>query len=215
MDKPLGYTDNYNSLEEWIALRKENKEFVYPQFYIPYNEWLEDYIENINRKADEDVRTLLRILLQPFTLGLDSNDLEAYIAFTSDVTNKENNPDLYEMISNQIKYNEKLHRVNNGQEAWEGLTWIIALLDSSPLKALNALGTYFDAECMYMPDIRINGICDAMSIIEAKYIQNASDKSKYIFSLTSRDFEILIAVLYKKMGYKVTLTKATSITNIK
>lgn len=47
MDKPLGYTDNYNSLEEWIALRKENKEFVYPQFYIPYNEWLEDYIENM------------------------------------------------------------------------------------------------------------------------------------------------------------------------
>lgn len=209
MEKPLGYTDNYNSLEEWIALRKEDKEFVYPQFYIPYNEWLEDYIENINSKSDEDVRILLRILLQPFTLGLDSNDLEEYIAFISDVTNKENNPDLYEMVSNQIKYNEKLYRVNNGQEAWEGLTWIIALLDSSPLKALNALGTYFDAECMYMPDIRINGICDAMSIIEAKYIQNASDKSKHIFSLTSRDFEILIAALYKKMGYKVTLTKAT------
>lgn len=209
MEKPLGYTDNYNSLEEWIALRKENEELVYPQFCIPYKEWLEEYIENISNKSDEEVKVLLRILLQPFTLRLDSDDLDVYISFVADVKNKEKNPDLYEMICNQVKYNEKLHRVKNGQDAWEGLTWVIALLDTSPLKALNALGTYLDAECMYMPDTRINGICDSMSIIEAKYIQNASDKSKHILSLTPRDFEILIAALYKKMGYKVKLTKAT------
>lgn len=68
---------------------------------------------------------------------------------------------------------------------------------------------YFDAECIYMPDDRIYGISDAMDIIEEKYIKSASDKNAYIFSLTSREFEILIAILYEALGYKVNLTKAT------
>ena len=38
---------------------------------------------------------------------------------------------------------------------------------------------------------------------------SASDKNAYIFSLTSREFEILIAILYEALGYKVNLTKAT------
>ena len=36
MKKTEFYTDNYDSLEEWIALRKENVEEVYPQFCISY-----------------------------------------------------------------------------------------------------------------------------------------------------------------------------------
>lgn len=35
MERPEIYTDNYNSLEEWIELRKRNEEFVYPQFFVP------------------------------------------------------------------------------------------------------------------------------------------------------------------------------------
>lgn len=210
MDKRKFYTDNYNSLEEWIELRKENVENVYPQFYIPYNEWLQEYIDRIDEKTDAEVKALLRMLLQPFTLRMDTYDsLSSYLEYLSDVENKDKNPDVYELISNQVKYNEKLYRMDNQQEAWDGLTWIISLLDHSPLKALNVLGTYFDAECMYMPDVRIHGINDCMSIIEARYIQNASDKSKYIVSLKPREFEILIALLYKGIGYNVTLTKAT------
>jgi len=71
MDRPKFYTDNYNSLEEWIELRKENIEFVYPQFRIPYNEWLQEYIDKIDAKTDSEIKDLLRILLQPFTLGMD------------------------------------------------------------------------------------------------------------------------------------------------
>ena len=38
---------------------------------------------------------------------------EGYTYFISDVKNKEKNVELYKMIYNQVKYNEKLHRVNN------------------------------------------------------------------------------------------------------
>ena len=86
---------------------------------------------------------------------------------------------------NQLKYNERIYRIKNKQEAWEGLTWVLPLLNINPMKALKALGMYFDAECIYMPDDRIYGISDAMDIIEEKYIKSASDKNAYIFSLTS------------------------------
>lgn len=210
MDRPKFYTDNYNSLEEWIELRKENIEVVYPEFRIPYNEWLQEYIEKIDEKTDSEIKDLLRILLQPFTLGIDTyHSLAECLDYLANADNRDSNPDAYEIVSNEVKHNEKLYRMHNQQEAWEGLTWIISLLNRSPLKALKALGLYFDAECTYMPDDRIEGISDCMKIIEARYIQNATDKSKYIVSLDSRKFEMLIALLYKGMGYSVTLTKAT------
>lgn len=124
-------------------------------------------------------------------------------------SNKEKNLQTYELCMNQLKYNERIYRIKNKQEAWEGLTWVLPLLNINPMKALKALGMYFDAECIYMPDDRIYGISDAMDIIEEKYIKSASDKNAYIFSLTSREFEILIAILYEALGYKVNLTKAT------
>ena len=175
MERPEIYTDNYNSLEEWIELRKRNEEFVYPQFFVPFREWMKD----IEQKSDMEIKELLRILLQPYTLGVDTVDTyEFYKEYVQDQVNKEKNLQTYELCMNQ-------------------------------LKSLKALGMYFDAECIYMPDDRIYGISDAMDIIEEKYIKSASDKNAYIFSLTSREFEILIAILYEALGYKVNLTKAT------
>lgn len=70
MERPEIYTDNYNSLEEWIELRKRNEEFVYPQFFVPFREWMKD----IEQKSDMEIKELLRILLQPYTLGVDTVD---------------------------------------------------------------------------------------------------------------------------------------------
>lgn len=206
MERHEIYTDNYNSLEEWIELRKRNEEFVYPQFFVPFREWMKD----IEQKSDMEIKELLRILLQPYTLGVDTVDTyEFYKEYVQDQVNKEKNLQTYELCMNQLKYNERIYRIKNKQEAWEGLTWVLPLLNINPMKALKALGMYFDAECIYMPDDRIYGISDAMDIIEEKYIKSASDKNAYIFSLTSREFEILIAILYEALGYKVNLTKAT------
>lgn len=186
MERPEIYTDNYNSLEEWIELRKRNEEFVYPQFFVPFREWMKD----IEQKSDMEIKELLRILLQPYTLGVDTVDTyEFYKEYVQDKVNKEKNLQTYELCMNQLKYNERIYRIKNKQEAWEGLTWVLPLLNINPMKALKALGMYFDAECIYMPDDRIYGISDAMDIIEEKYIKSASDKNAYIFSLTSREFE--------------------------
>ena len=86
MERPEIYTDNYNSLEEWIELRKRNEEFVYPQFIVPFREWMKD----IEQKSDMEIKELLRILLQPYTLGVDTVDTyEFYKEYVQDQVNKE------------------------------------------------------------------------------------------------------------------------------
>ena len=86
MERPEIYTDNYNSLEEWIELRKRNEEFVYPQFFVPFREWMKD----IEQKSDMEIKELLRILLQPYTLGVDTVDTyEFYKEYVQDKVNKE------------------------------------------------------------------------------------------------------------------------------
>ena len=88
MERPEIYTDNYNSLEEWIELRKRNEEFVYPQFFVPFREWMKD----IEQKSDMEIKELLRILLQPYTLGVDTVDTyEFYKEYVQDKVNKEKN----------------------------------------------------------------------------------------------------------------------------
>lgn len=48
--------------------------------------------------------------------------------------------------------------MDNEQDAWEGLTWVLQLLPFSPYKAIKALSSYLNAEIGSMPDDRIIGI---------------------------------------------------------
>lgn len=57
---------------------------------------------------------------------------------------------------------------------------MLPLLNINPMKALKALGMYFDAECIYMPDDRIYGISDALDIIEEKYIKSAGGADVFL-----------------------------------
>src|SRR5262249_22690008 len=92
---------------------------------------------------------------------------------------------------------------------WPGTTWILGLLPARPRYALQAIHTYLSANIMYLPDWRIHGLGDAEAVIRARYIGIPSNYQEYINSLLDlgwRDFEILIANLYNRMGYKVKLT---------
>ncbi|WP_268867125.1 restriction endonuclease [Nocardia aurantiaca] len=54
---------------------------------------------------------------------------------------------------------------------------------------------------------RADGLEDAIEIIDAYYINSDSrDNLEALFSLSPREFEILISNLYRMMGYKVLLT---------
>lgn len=63
---------------------------------------------------------------------------------------------------------------------------------------------------MILPDGRITGLCDAMSVIRAKFIQTIPGNARDALStLNPREFEQVVAELYAGMRYEITLTKAT------
>ncbi|WIV11106.1 restriction endonuclease [Proteiniborus sp. MB09-C3] len=186
------YTKNFNTFDEWLELVRQD-EFVYPRFRIPYHEWMNEYIDSIENRSEEEVKELLRYLLLPFTRKIDRANCESFYCLNNDPN----------------KYLEMYKRLENGQDAWEGLTWVLQYLPYSPYKAIRALTSYHDAEVCYMPDDRIIGINQCKALIEAKFIYTNKGLENAIFDLKPREFEWLIEILYKDIGYETELTPAT------
>ena len=139
------YTDNFNNFDEW---------FEYPKFRIPYQEWLDEYINNIETKSENEVKELLRCLLFPYSRKIDESNYKACLQLFLD-SKDSNMPksivDKYEPIIKSFKEVEMYRRIENGHNAWEGLTWILQLLPFKPYIAIMALNNYFDTEigCIY------------------------------------------------------------------
>ena len=183
------YSDNFSTFIEWYELvQKDNA--VYPRFRIPYDEWVQEYIQNIECQSETKVKDLLRYLLVPFTREIDI--------------------DKAQLLSEDSDFSIEVYkRLKANQEAWEGLTWILQYLPYKPFRAINALNVYLNAEIEYMPDDRIIGINQCIAIMEAKFIYTNVGDGNLILKLTSREFEWLIEFLYRNLGYETQLTPVT------
>jgi restriction system protein len=95
-----------------------------------------------------------------------------------------------------------------------GVQWVLDLLPDRPRQALAVIQAYMAApHILYMPDWPINGLYDAMAVIRARYIGRPLDaeaKRATFFELSPRDFERLVARLYKSMGYETQVTPSVS-----
>ncbi|MFR4162064.1 MAG: restriction endonuclease [Paraclostridium sordellii] len=200
-------SEEFGTIDEWIEFI-DSEENICPIHMIPNEKMKQEYIKNVSLKSDEEVKSLLRILLSPYTRQLDI--LNYNLNNSNDNINdlNEDGVENWENYFDNIKNLEVNHRINNGQEAWEGLTWVLELLPYNPYKAIEALGTYLDAEIGVIPDERIWGISDCIDIIEQKYIYD-SQNSEALLKLKPREFEKLIEVLYKSLGYDTELTPET------
>jgi len=201
------YTDNYSNFNQWYELLKKG-ESIYPSCMIPYDEWLDDYIQNIHNNTDSDVKELIRYMLFPFTRKLDLMHYDTMQAHIKGL-DTENQRQEDRNLLNAFNGVEMYRRIENMQDTWEGLTWIVQLLPFSPYKAIKALKCYLEAEISMMPDERIKGIEQCIEIIEAKFIYTNKGLENYILDLKPREFEYLIEILYKEIGYKTVLTPAT------
>ncbi|MGG4397999.1 restriction endonuclease [Paenibacillus thiaminolyticus] len=196
------YTENYKSFDEWFELIRKG-EFVYPQLRIPYEEWLEEYIDNIKTKTIHEVKELLRCLLVPIHRKIDVEDYKLYR------TLKDSDPVKIEMkeLLLSMDSNEMYKRIENGNDAWEGLTWVLELLPFSPYQAVVALEGYAYSQ-PNLPDDRIIGLSQCVKIIYARFIYLNKPK-RNLLKLQPIEFEWLIEYLYSKMGYKTQWTSAT------
>jgi hypothetical protein len=94
---------------------------------------------------------------------------------------------------------------------WEGITWVLDLLQSSPDSALRVISSYLDSHITVLPDGRIAALSDAAVLIRTFYIglpEHTRDRVDLIADRTPIEFERLVARLYEHMGYDVTVTPA-------
>ncbi|MGG1690809.1 hypothetical protein [Heyndrickxia ginsengihumi] len=101
-------------------------------------------------------------------------------------------------IANMMSHNEIYKKIENGQDAWEGLTWILELLPFNPFNAVKALESYILAQ-PNIPDDRVIGLSQCVEIITAKFIHNENPLEK-LNNLSPTEFEWLIEYLYENMG---------------
>jgi restriction system protein len=192
------------SLEEWLKYVKTDRskrKFSILDCQFATDEHFLEYLKNIKDRSDEEVKYLISsfIITDPH-LGYDDH-LRTW---------------LYQMppaeLDAAILASPFLKRVafpNKESPPWCSMIWILELLPRHPQEAIQALSAYFSAHCMYMPDARMHGLSDAQALIRAKYIEHDLPVRQTLLDMPSRDFELIVGYLYKKLGYSIEITPRT------
>lgn len=196
-NKPI-FDHKNASLEEWLRTiydhEDDRKEMVI-DYSFPTDKHATEYLETVHTRPDEEVKNVLRQFLIPTgSLGCDQLRVQFWLQKP-------------EVLKRVIKL-EFGKRSLTERPTWEGITWVLDLLPDYPKDALNAIHAYFMAHMQFLPDGRIQGLVDAEAIIRARYL-NQTNPRAVLNGLGDRDFEYLVASIYKQMGYKVKVTQAT------
>lgn len=172
------------TLEEWLTQIHNPKVNVLPSIAFPTSEMRDEYLKDINIRRDEEVLNLIRrFLIHTGSTRFDYISLHDY------------------------SYSEMQLRILRGESAWEGLTWVIDLIRENPGRAIEVLEAYFDTHIQLLDrSYWWHRLHDAIALIRAKWIHTEHPRET-ILDLGGRKFEILVAILYKQLGYDVYLTK--------
>lgn len=98
--------------------------------------------------------------------------------------------------------------LNFNKSMYGGIHWVTDIMRQKPKDAINVLNTYLQVFAAFLPDWRLNGLLDSITIIEKKYYKRNVDYDIY-YELSPREFEYLISLVYKEMGYDTEITKQT------
>lgn len=193
------------SLSEWLNRVKSHDrgKSLLVDYQFPTKALRDEYLDTIQTRTKGEVIDLLRnFLMSSGTYGCDGylraeimDKLEQKKITLENATGTEHLKNLMKSI------------ISPEEGAWEGNTWIIDLLPDNPRLAIDALQAYLVSHFPYLPDGRIDGMLDAMALIQAKFID--TPREFHLFSLDPRQFELLVSTLYRRMGYTTALTKMT------
>ncbi len=186
------------TLEEWLYLIFKNKSIVFPNNCFPNDEARDEYLLRVHSISEEDVKKLLRILIQNTNrLGADNDALR--FSITKD---KE---EIFRLMESSEYWRRNFSMRN---DVWEGLTWVIDLLPDKPKLAMNAVEAYIVANSIHMTDHQYIGAKDCVAILQAKYFERGHSPD-ILLETDPVKFEWLIEKLYKNLGYSTQLTPAS------
>lgn len=208
------------TLDEWLGRvfaseSSRSKRIADHQF--PTNEHAEEYLASIGTRSDRDVVRLLRhFLFMAGSFGLQDASLIAWIKHLRTHPPSEDDGPMRivpfeELVEMEHPRRVLLNAATKGRiPSWDGTRWVLDLLPRYPRSAIEALDAYILAHAQHLPDGRLFGLFDAISIIRARYIQTIpGDARDALRALTPREFEHVVERLYAAMGYKTILTKQT------
>lgn len=186
------------SLEEWlrIVFTAESKQRpVVIDFCFPNDRLSNAYLGEIAKRSEAEVKGLLRkFLISTGSLGSDRSIVNLYLE----------RPELFRQDLQRFEFSKRLIR----HPPWEGLTWVLDLLPDNPQEAINVVSAYFVAHVHWLPEGRMHSLSDVENIIRARYLHQ-SHPQQVISGLSYRDFEFLVASIYKALGFRVKVTTAT------
>ncbi|NIF18417.1 restriction endonuclease [Pantoea sp. Cy-639] len=183
------------SLEEWLSMvftYKENRKYRFIDYRFPTDTHAAEYLASAEVRSELETKHLIRSFLIP--PGIQGHDHQFFHLWVD-------NGDIAKMMETS-EYARRLFR----NEGWEGLTWILDLLPDWPQHAIDALDAFIRAHTLYLSDDRILGLCDVISIIRHKYLLSSNPRD-ILNDVSSRDFEFLIAALFRRQKYNAEVTK--------
>jgi restriction system protein len=194
------FSDNFNSLEEWLELIFSGNEKIFPSNHFPSEGMLEEYLSTIHKIEENEVINLIRkFLVYSGFFGGDESKLKSYNLL------RDSNDEICQNMYIEMSKSEYYRRLSNGEYAWEGITWILDLLPHYPQKAIDAISSYLFAHFYCIPDSSIYGLEDTMALIRGRFIEMEHQRELFL-KLRPEQFEWLIDELYEKMGYETQLT---------
>ena len=198
---------------EWVAVltgQLEQPSVDYIVIAFPTEEIRDSYLTIADERPDQEVLAILRTLLGGSRTVEPADELH--------LASLKARQRMTQHASSAFRLSEYDRRVISffggvsKTPTWEGLTWVIDLLPHWPQQAVDVVHAYLLAHAQVLPDLRITGLSDAADLIRSRYITRSAATIdtllNVLLSLGSRDFELLVASLYRAMGYDVRVTPA-------
>ena len=186
-------------------LFSENRSRLFPNNHFPTDKMLNEFLDTIKERSDKLILAVLRtFIIHNCTFNIDR------LRIPQIVNKNDAGKIIYPQFEGRIEYDIRVinHHLDETNNVWEGLTWTLDLLPHFPKEAINAINAYFLANCQALPDSYLHSLSDCSAIIRARYIDYQHPNELY-YNLSPKEFEILVAELYKKLGYTVSLTQSS------
>jgi len=189
------------SLGKWLDLMKKRrpKDKIFIDYMFPTDTHRNEYLETVSERDFTEVKTLLRnFLWLPGSFSEDAFKLEIIAERLKNGTQPKPLRELERRVILWAKSKGKF-------PVWDGTQWVLDLLPDSPKECLQVLWAYFSLYAAVLPEGRMHGLIDAMDVIRNRFILCSYPKDLYN-TISDRELEVLVAALYKKMKYEVSLT---------
>ncbi|UJB41663.1 restriction endonuclease [Streptomyces sp. A1-5] len=174
--------------------RRNQTEFQ--DWSFPTDQLCEQYLSIVKDRDECEIRVILRaFLFENARFAPDDRILKRGIR------------EGFEFLDGHPEYKTRLLEQIGGRASPQpGVRWALDLLPAWPQAAIDAISAYLLAHDPTLPDGRAQGLCDAISIIRARWLEPAEGDRASLHELSPRDLECMVAALYRSLGYTAILT---------